>query len=160
MDSRNLIERSGLSLPIQEIGRRDRVIGIVVVDDVSLEKADKPFRLRKWQRPQQDSIYQAENRGVGAQPERQHGDRCEREARAFPDLAKGEGEIAPEVLDERETTAFTVVLLDLCDASELAASGVLRVLQGHSLVNELISQQSQMFLDLLIELPIETMPPK
>jgi hypothetical protein len=160
MDSRNLIERSGLSLPIEEIGRRDRIIGIVVVDDVSLEKADELFRFRKWQRPQQDSIYQAENRGVGAQPERQHRDRCERKARAFPDLAKGEAEIAPEVLDERETAAFTMVFLDLRDAAKLAASGVLCVLPGHALVNESIGQQSQMFLNFLVKLPIETMPPK
>jgi hypothetical protein len=157
MDSRNLIERSGLSLPIQEIGRRDRVIGIVVVDDVSLEKADEPFRFSEWQRPQQDSIYQAENRGVGAQPERQHGNRCERESGAFPDLAKGKAQIAPEVLDERETAAFPVVLLDLRDASELAAGGVLRVLQGHALVDESISQQSQMFADFLFKLSIKTL---
>ena len=55
---------------------------------------------------------------------------------------------------DRKTAAFPVVFLDLRDAAELAASGVLCILPGHALVNEPIGQKSQMLLDLLIKLTI------
>ncbi len=62
-----------------------------------LGQEHQPLRLRVGQRPQQDGVDHAEDRGVGADPERERRDRDEREARRLPERARGEANVPPEL---------------------------------------------------------------
>src|ERR1700747_864415 len=87
--------RQNVAAPLEVVGQR----GAVIFDAgfrIGVENRNKPIRLRKRKRTEEDRIYDPKNREVRSQADRDRGKGGDREGRRFVELAKGEAKIVHE----------------------------------------------------------------
>ena len=85
----DVIDRARLGVPVEDI-QVGAIVGLVA--DRRLDR-DQPGRVRKRQRLQQHAVDDAEDRGIGADAERQHDHDQRAEARSFEEEAECLSEI-------------------------------------------------------------------
>ena len=93
-----------------------------------------------WQHSQKDGIGKTEDGGVGANPERERGDRNRREPGRSAQHPKRVSQVAPRIVYPAERTRIAVVLFRLLYTAEGAAGGEACVLDRQATTLELVLQ--------------------
>ena len=101
-------------------------------------------RILVWQRLQQYSAHDAEDRGIGADTKRQRDDRDNCEPRRAPERPRRIVRIAPQVVEPHERSRVAVAVFRLLDAVEGASCRGAGVVGRKAPANELVLEQGQM----------------
>src|SRR5205823_9317873 len=95
-------------------------------------------------------FHQAEDRGVGADAERQREDRGRRESGGAPELPDGVPAIASQLVQETEPERLAAFLLTPLDATELGVSAAARLLGRDPAPDEVVGVGLDVELQLLV----------
>ena len=100
-EQRRVLDRGRLGLAIEVVGNRDAGLR-QPHQRIGVPDEDQPVGVRIRQRPQERLVEQAEDRGVGADPERQGQDRDQGEDRLLAKRAEGVADVLHGCLDGKE----------------------------------------------------------
>ena len=148
---RECAECSCLRAPVEKVrvghrGQRPPQIRIALPD------SDQPVCARVRERAQHDGVHDREDRGVGANAERQGEDRHCREPGVARQAAAGVGDILPQLVDEAEAKRVPAAILDVGDAAERADRRRTRIVGGEACGEVLLDLSIEVELQLGVEL--------
>ena len=146
---------------VDEVHRRARV----AVSLLRVHDAHEAIGLRKRQRLEQHAVHDAEDRGVGADAERERDDRGERERRCGAKLSHRVADVVPEVvhdvapplrgfdvaIDGADVAARVVEVSEFADG--LSASRVGRVPERDEGVDAHVEMKAELLVDVVANLP-------
>ena len=116
---------------------------------------DETLRIAEGQRFEQEPVDDAEDGGVGADPESEDEDRDERERGLPPKLAQRVSDVEQEALDGRPLPDFAAALFERRDVAEFAAGGGDRVFSRQAALHERVDLLVEMLADLVGEVAID-----
>jgi hypothetical protein len=119
-----------------------------------------PIRLRVRQRRKQNGIHRAENRGIGADAEREREDGDGSEAGRFAQVAKGVTNILHQRFKEVRSARLAAFFFDLVGASEFETRAPPRFRERHASLNEFLSLPLEMKSQLVVEFVLNSLAPK
>lgn len=156
-----LLEGDGLAAPPHELRGVHRHCRIHV-RDLSDDAADdnESIGLVIGERPQQDTVDDREDRGVGADAERDAGHDDEAETAALADRARRVAHVLRQVIEGREAARFAAGFGRFGEVAEAAKRGVTGVVRGKAAADVLVDQQIEMAADLLARVTLAASSPE
>ena len=141
--------------PVCVVGRRCDVPG-PAAERIGFEHPDDARGIPEGQRTEEHRAGEAEHRRAGADPDRQRGDRDNREHGVPGEGPDGIAEVLHRGVDERNTAMIAVMLLDLFGAAEAQCRRAPGLGRRHAATQVLADQKIEMRRHLAVEVVVET----
>jgi len=139
---------------IAQVEKR-KAIHVFGIFDVLLEDGEELVGAGIWQRFEKDGVNHAEDRGVGADAEREREDGDRGESGIFPQHAEGEAEILKRGFNERQAAEFAICFFELRSAAEANARGASGFFWRHATGDVFLRGEFEMRIELVLKFAVD-----